>query len=162
MEKEQGTAQMRRGYSFGWTVVAIGCLGLLFVVGCSDDSGETSPPISSKSSMTKPAPSAPVPPPGVPEMPAEPAIDTRTPVELVKAGRGAYNANCIACHSVDPTQDGALGPAVAGSSLELLTARILHSEYPEGYTPKRPSRLMVPLPHLEERLPELAAYLNSL
>jgi len=97
----------------------------------------------------------------VPELPAEPAIDTRTPEEIVEAGRGAYNANCIACHSVDPTQDGALGPAVSGSSLELLTARIMRSEYPEGYTPKRPSRLMVPLPHLEDRLPELEAYLNS-
>ena len=55
-----------------------------------------------------------------------------------------------------------LGPAVAGSSLELLEARIMRGEYPEGYEPKRPSRVMVPLPHLESRLPELAAYLNSL
>lgn len=136
-------------------MIAIGCLGLFTVVGCSDDSGKTSPPVSPKSSMTKPAPAAPAPSPVVP------AVDTRTPEELVEAGRGTYNGNCIACHSVDPTQDGALGPAVSGSSLELLTARILHSEYPEGYTPKRPSRLMVPLPHLEERLPELEAYLNS-
>ena len=158
MEKQQGMARMRRGNSARWTVIAIGCLGLASVVGCSDDSGKTSPPISLKPSGTKPAPA---PAPVVPELPAEPAVDTRTPEERVEAGRGAYNANCIACHAVDPTQDGALGPAVSGSSLELLTARVLRSEYPEGYTPKRPSRLMVPLPHLEERLPELEAYLNS-
>ena len=74
---------MRRGNSARWTVITIGCLGLFSVVGCSDDSGKTSPPISPKSSMTKPAPSAPAPAPVVPELPAEPAIDTRTPEELV-------------------------------------------------------------------------------
>ena len=71
-------------------------------------------------------------------------------------------ANCIACHAMDPSIDGALGPNVAGSSLELLEARVMRGEYPPGYEPKRPSRVMVPLPHLEARLPELAAYLQSL
>jgi mono/diheme cytochrome c family protein len=62
-------------------------------------------------------------------------------------------ANCIACHSMNPAQDGALGPAVAGASLALLEARVLRGEYPEGYVPKRPSRVMIPLPHLEPQLP---------
>jgi mono/diheme cytochrome c family protein len=73
-----------------------------------------------------------------------------------------YNSNCIACHGLDPTKDGALGPAVAGASLALIEARVLRSEYPEGYPPKRPTKVMIPLPHLEPRLDELAAYLNSL
>jgi mono/diheme cytochrome c family protein len=81
---------------------------------------------------------------------------------LIKAGRSAYNANCIACHSLDATKDGALGPAVSGSSLALLESRVLRSEYPEGYVPKRATRVMVALPHLEPRMAELAAYLNSL
>jgi len=84
-----------------------------------------------------------------------------SPEEMIEAGRSVYNANCIACHSVDPTKDGALGPAVAGSSLTLLEPRVLHAEYPEGYEPKRKTRVMVALPHLEPRLPELAAYLES-
>lgn len=91
-----------------------------------------------------------------------PPAETRSEQELIAAGRSAYNANCIACHAMDPTQDGALGPAVAGSSYELLERRIVHGDYPEGYEPKRPSRVMVALPHLESRLPELAAYLGSL
>jgi mono/diheme cytochrome c family protein len=85
-----------------------------------------------------------------------------SPEELIEAGRSAYNANCIACHSLDPTKDGALGPAVADSSLALLDARVLRAEYPEGYEPKRPTRVMIALPHLEPRLIELAAYLGSL
>jgi hypothetical protein len=63
---------------------------------------------------------------------------------------------------MDATKDGALGPAIAGSSFALLEARVLRSEYPEGYAPKRPTRVMVALPHLEARLVELEAYLNSL
>ena len=149
---------MRREKFARWTVIAIGCLGLASAVGCSDDSGQTASPKPAKPVVTKPSTPA---PPVVPEPPSEPVVDTRTEEELVEAGRVAFNANCIACHAMDPTQDGALGPAVSGASLELLQARVLRSEYPEGYTPKRPSRLMVPLPHLEPRLPELAAYLNS-
>ena len=83
------------------------------------------------------------------------------PVGL-ESGRSAYNANCIACHSMDPAQDGALGPAVAGASYELLEARVLRGGYPEGYTPKRDTLVMVALPHLEPRLDELRAYLGSL
>lgn len=92
----------------------------------------------------------------------ESVVEERSPEQLVEAGRSVYNANCIACHGVDPTRDGALGPAVAGSSLELLEARVVRGEYPPGYQPKRPSRVMIALPHLESKLPELAAYLQSL
>lgn len=63
---------------------------------------------------------------------------------------------------MDPRADGALGPAVAGASPELLEARVMRSEYPEGYTPRRETKVMVPMPHLQSKLPELAAYLESL
>lgn len=92
---------------------------------------------------------------------AVPPGPERSQAELVAAGRSVYNANCIACHSVDPTRDGALGPAVAGASYELIEARVLRGGYPEGYEPKRETRVMVALPHLEPRLDELAAYLES-
>jgi hypothetical protein len=63
---------------------------------------------------------------------------------------------------MNPSQDGALGPAVAGSTLPLLEERVMRGGYPEGYVPKRTSRVMIPLPHLEPKLPALAAYLGSL
>ena len=131
-------------------------LGAGVVVGCSDDSssGEGAPAATAQSA----APAA-VEPTGAS---AAVAVESRTPEELIAAGRSVYNANCIACHAMDPKIDGALGPAVAGSSLELLEARVVRGGYPEGYEPKRPSRVMVALPHLEPRLPELAAYLQSL
>jgi mono/diheme cytochrome c family protein len=76
-------------------------------------------------------------------------------------GRAVYVANCIACHAANPAADGALGPAVAGASRELLEARVLRAAYPPGYTPKRESRVMVSLPHLADELDALAAYLAA-
>ena len=79
---------------------------------------------------------------------------------LSARGQSVYQANCIACHNIDPSKDGAVGPAIAGSSLELLQAKVLRNEYPPGYTPKRTTGSMIPLPHLEKDLPALAAYLG--
>ena len=74
-------------------------------------------------------------------------------------GRKIYMNVCIQCHAGDPTKDGAVGPALAGSSLELLEARVLRGEYPPGYTPKRSSGAMPQFPYLEDQIGDLAAYL---
>lgn len=81
--------------------------------------------------------------------------------ERVEQGRQAYLSSCIACHNVDPAKDGALGPAVAGSSLELLEARVLRGEYPDGYTPRRDTAVMLAMPFLEKQIPAMAAYLAA-
>lgn len=76
-------------------------------------------------------------------------------------GRQIYLAQCAAaCHASDPSTDGAIGPAVKGSSRALLEARILRGEYPPGYTPKRKSSIMPPQPHLEGGISDLAAFLK--
>ena len=72
-------------------------------------------------------------------------------------GRQVYVAQCTSCHSADPAQNGPLGPAVKGSSRELLEARLLRGTYPPGYAPKRPSAIMQPMPHLAGSLGDLAA-----
>jgi mono/diheme cytochrome c family protein len=74
-------------------------------------------------------------------------------------GRRAYLANCTACHHVDPSLDGTLGPALVGSSHELIRARVLGGAYPPGYAPKRDSQLMTPLPYLKGDIDDLSAYL---
>jgi mono/diheme cytochrome c family protein len=79
----------------------------------------------------------------------------------VAQGRQAYLSSCIACHNADPTQEGSLGPALAGSSRELLEAKVLRGEFPAGYTPKRPSRTMPKFEYLADGIDGLAAYLAT-
>ena len=80
---------------------------------------------------------------------------------LVARGRTVYLNNCTACHARDPSQVGPVGPAIAGSSQELLEAKVLRNEYPPGYTPKRETQAMIVLPHLEPEIPAIAAFLNA-
>jgi mono/diheme cytochrome c family protein len=81
--------------------------------------------------------------------------------DLVARGRSVYQSACTACHAPDPARPGPIGPEIAGSSLELLRAKVLRNEYPPGYAPKRDTRAMVPLPYVEPDLPALAAYLRE-
>lgn len=80
---------------------------------------------------------------------------------LFKKGQQSYQANCIACHHPNPELDGSIAPAVAGSSKELLEARILRAEYPAGYTPKRDSKVMVAMPQLSNDIEALFIFLNK-
>jgi mono/diheme cytochrome c family protein len=84
-----------------------------------------------------------------------------TEAQLAERGKSIYLSNCTACHNVDPTKDGSVGPALAGSSTALVEARVMKAAYPEGYKPKRETRVMVALPHLEKEIPALGAYLSS-
>ncbi len=123
----------------------------------------------SESETPRSAPSPPVPPsrPATREAPPSNTEQTGTPAQapatdlaaLAKRGRTVYIANCIACHNPEPSMDGAIGPAIAGSSLQLLEARVMRNEYPEDYKPKRDTRAMIALPYLEGELAALAAFL---
>jgi mono/diheme cytochrome c family protein len=75
-------------------------------------------------------------------------------------GRAVFVANCVACHNNDPSKDGPIGPAVKGSSKELIEARVLSTSYPPGYKPKRPTKVMPQFPFLKDDIPFLAAYLR--
>jgi mono/diheme cytochrome c family protein len=75
-------------------------------------------------------------------------------------GRAVYVANCVACHNNDPAKDGPLGPALKGSPQELVKFRVLRTEYPPGYKPKRDTKVMPTFPFLESEIKYLAAYLR--
>lgn len=79
---------------------------------------------------------------------------------LAERGKIVYQTNCLACHNAEPAKDGGVGPAVAGSSRELLEARVLTSKYPAGYKPKRETNLMPQFPQLKGDIEALTAYLN--
>jgi mono/diheme cytochrome c family protein len=83
------------------------------------------------------------------------------PLTAAERGRQVYMSNCIVCHNPDPTQPGSQGPDIAGASRELIEARVLHAAYPPGYAPKRSSKAMLPLPHLKNRIDDLASFLAA-
>ena len=82
----------------------------------------------------------------------------RSPAER---GAAVYAANCAACHHPDPDREGTMGPAIAGSTRELIEARVLRAEYPPGYTPRADTQLMVPLRHLSGSIDDLHAFINQ-
>ena len=133
--------------------VLTAALALTLACGGSDDGSSSAPAPSSSNQTSKPEPKS---PPATPE----PEVEL-SPEELAKRGRGIYLANCIACHNQNPRSPGAIGPDLAGSSLELLRAKVLRNEYPPGYQPKRESRAMIPLPYVEKDLPAIAAFLTA-
>ncbi|MCS5635277.1 MAG: cytochrome c [Myxococcota bacterium] len=120
--------------------------------GCSD----SDPPPPKPRGAQAPPPQA----SGERDAPAAAGSEVGLDESLRDRGRAVYTANCSACHNRDPSLPGNLGPPVAGSSLELLEARLLRNAYPEGYTPKRDSRVMMALPYLKDDIPSLAAYLT--
>lgn len=133
-------------------------------VSCSDAEPTPKPSQSPPSTPTPPTTPTTPPTPPVKEIPQiemppaeKPAEDD--PAELATRGKAVYTANCIACHNTQPELDGAIGPAIAGASFELIEARVMRNEYPEGYTPKRDTKAMIALPYLEKDLAALVAYL---
>ena len=83
------------------------------------------------------------------------------PLSPAAEGQQLYASVCTACHNLNPSAAGGLGPPIAGSPEVLLEAKVLRGEYPPGYTPKRESHAMIPLPYLKDKIPALAAYLAS-
>jgi mono/diheme cytochrome c family protein len=75
-------------------------------------------------------------------------------------GRQIYLSQCASCHAADPAQTGPVGPPVKGSSRVLLEAKVLNGTYPDGYSPKRPTRVMPPQPQLSGDIDALAAFLR--
>jgi mono/diheme cytochrome c family protein len=92
--------------------------------------------------------------------PNKPTSSDATPSPAAERGRMTYMANCMACHNVDPGKAGTVGPAIKGSTRELVEARVLRAQYPPGYAPKRETKLMIAMPQLADRVDDLAEYLR--
>ncbi|MEK6627506.1 MAG: cytochrome c [Bdellovibrionota bacterium] len=89
-----------------------------------------------------------------------PLTEQLTPEQLVERGKSIYTLNCIACHNADPSLEGTAGPAIRGASLDLLQAKILNATYPASHKPKRDTKLMPKMAHLEKEIPALSNFLR--
>jgi mono/diheme cytochrome c family protein len=134
----------------------------LLGVACGDQPAP--PPAGQKSGATAPTPAetspAPAARPSLEPAPAAPTAKASPRMGSAEKGKQVWLGQCVACHNPDPARDGTLGPAVKGASPALLEARVVRGEYPPGYQPKRPTKVMPPRPDLASSVPDLAAYLQ--
>ena len=79
----------------------------------------------------------------------------------IEKGRMVYFANCVSCHNNNPKKPGSIGPEVYGVSIDVLTQKIVSGKYPENYRPKRASKIMPSMPHLNKNISNLHAFINS-
>ena len=79
----------------------------------------------------------------------------------IEKGRMVYFANCVSCHNNNPKKPGSIGPEVYGVTIDVLTQKIVYGKYPENYRPKRPSKIMPAMPHLNKEISNLHAFINS-
>ena len=79
----------------------------------------------------------------------------------IEKGRMVYFANCVSCHNNNPKKPGSIGPEVYGVSIDALTQKIVYGKYPENYRPKRTSKIMPSMPHLNKEISNLHAFINS-
>ena len=79
----------------------------------------------------------------------------------IEKGRMVYYANCVSCHNNNPKKPGSIGPEVYGLSLDVLTQKIVSGKYPEYYKPKRTSKIMPSMPHLNKEISNLHVFINS-
>ena len=79
----------------------------------------------------------------------------------IEKGRMVYFANCVSCHNNNPKKPGSIGPEVHEVSIDVLTQKIVSGKYPENYRPKRTSKIMPSMPHLNKEISNLHAFINS-
>ena len=79
----------------------------------------------------------------------------------IEKGRMVYFANCVSCHNNNPKKPGIIGPVVYGVPIDVLTQKIVSGKYPENYRPKRTSKIMPLMPHLNSEISNLYAFINS-
>lgn len=79
---------------------------------------------------------------------------------LAARGRAVFFSKCNACHNADPSRAGAVGPAIKGSSVELITARVRHQTYPENYKPLRETKIMPVIDVSDDDIKALAEFIK--
>lgn len=108
----------------------------------------------------------------LPETPADPVELTKETGVHVSAdqatldkGKSLYMKNCLQCHNRDPNKKGPIGPEIVDAPLEVMTSKIMTSNYPNplphGFVPKRKSHAMRAIPKLKDDIPAIHAWVQS-
>lgn len=154
----------------------LGSLFLFFIFWTPVKPSMTPPPPSVEEVMeleAKELESGEVPGPASEDPPAAAASDqvvniTHVPItsELIAEGKSVYMANCITCHNKDPNSKGPIGPELKDTPLEVMIVKVRTGRYPvvlpSGFVPKRKTKQMKKLPHLEDKVQAIHAWIQSM
>ncbi len=87
------------------------------------------------------------------------------PVIDIEKGHQIYLSQCIACHNKDPNVKGAIGPELVDAPVDLMKIKVVTGRYPEvlpdGFVPKRKTKLMKKFPQFEADVPSIHAWIQS-
>lgn len=90
---------------------------------------------------------------------------TQTDAASIATGRRLYLSNCIQCHNKDPNLKGSIGPEMVDAPLAVMTSKVMTGKYPEvlppGFVPKRKSKAMRAIPKLQNDIPKIWAFVQS-
>lgn len=96
---------------------------------------------------------------------AKPKVDPLDTLTGIERGDYIYHSVCIQCHNKDPNVAGSVGPIMVDAPQDVMYSKVMTGRYPDvlppGFVPKRQTRAMRPLPHLEKEVPVIWAYVQS-
>jgi len=100
------------------------------------------------------------------EAPVQEAVIVKmNPVDLEK-GKQIYISTCIRCHNKDPNIKGSIGPELTDAPLEVMQHKVASGRYPdvlpEGFVPKRKTKLMTKFTQHIPDVPSIHAYIQSM
>lgn len=137
---------------------------LLFLAACNPKVQES--PVATTPPTVETAPAADIPatdPAPIESAPA-PTEAEKVVVDLEK-GKRLYMSKCIQCHNRDPNKKGPIGPEMVDAPLEVMTHKVMTGRYPDplpsGFTPKRKTKAMRPIPKLKQDIPDIHAWVQS-
>ena len=91
---------------------------------------------------------------------------TKEPASQIEKGRRLYLSNCISCHNKDPSLKGPIGPEIVDAPMEVMTSKIMTGAYPavlpQGFVPRRKTKLMRPIPKLKDDISAIYEYVQSM
>ena len=80
---------------------------------------------------------------------------------LIQEGKRIYMSTCAQCHNTNPHKPGSIGPDLYSTPEKVFYTKVPEGKYPEGYKPKRSTKVMPKFKHLTNRIDMIYNYIRS-
>ena len=92
---------------------------------------------------------------------AESALKIPTDQISIQEGKRIYIMTCTKCHNTNPNKAGIIGPDLYSTPLEVFESKVIKGTYPNGYKPKRKTRVMPKFKNLTNKIDAIYNYIRS-